>query len=270
MFSLEHNAGIGRISLEVLNGLRARGHEVTVMQDKKYSLASYFKYTAYDIAKNLPAGQDCYCAMGPLEGAWLPRKNSVTVFLDLIPVTHPHQAGANQNGNLINKLFIPRYVKFMAHLASENTKLVAISEQTKQEVMSTFKVCEDRITVINPGVRQDLIPKSMSVREPFRIGYLGQLDHRKRVDLLINAFLDSGINAELVIAGTGPDEKRLKAYARCSPKIKFQGFVPDNELSNWFGAIDVLVHPSACEGWGMTIVEAFACRKPVIVMEDSY
>src|ERR1035437_8915658 len=143
MFSLEKNAGIGRISLEVLNGLRARGHEVTVMQDKKYSLASYFKYTAYDIAKNLPAGQDCYCAMGPLEGAWLPRKNSVTVFLDLIPVTHPHQAGANQ------------------------------------KVMSTFKVCEDRITVINPGVRQDLVPVSRADKT-FRIGYLGQLDHRKR------------------------------------------------------------------------------------------
>ncbi len=270
LFSLEHNAGIGRLSVEVLEGLRARGHQVTTMCDKEYSMKSYLKYTALDIRRNLPKGQDVYCALGPLEGAYLPQQRAVTVFLDLIPITNGKQAGAGQNRNLINKVLVPQYFRYMANRSSKNAKLVAISEQTKQDVIKCFGVDAKKITVINPGVRQDLTPIAKTNRLGFKIGYLGQLDHRKRVDVLIQAFIDSKCKGQLWIAGTGVDELKLKQMAMHSPNIVFNGFVPDCDLSHWFSKIDVLVHPSACEGWGLTPVEAMACKKPVILLEDSY
>jgi len=77
-----------------------------------------------------------------------------------------------------------------------------------------------------------------------------------------------------VIAGTGPDEARLRALAEelgCAGDVIFAGRVPDDELPALYAACDVFAMPSrvlavrdGIEGFGLVFLEAGACGKATI------
>ncbi len=52
-------------------------------------------------------------------------------------------------------------------------------------------------------------------------------------------------------------------------RVKLLGYIPDSELVDFYSQIDTLVFPTAAEGYGLPIVEAMACKKPVIVLSDA-
>jgi glycosyltransferase involved in cell wall biosynthesis len=103
----------------------------------------------------------------------------------------------------------------------------------------------------------------------FRVGYLGQLDRRKRVDLLITAFRRSDLD-ELVIGGAGADETRLRSLVDGDPRIKFLGVVPDRSLADFYSSLSVFAFPTWAEGYGLPAVEAMACKVPVIMLIDAH
>jgi glycosyltransferase involved in cell wall biosynthesis len=122
--------------------------------------------------------------------------------------------------------------------------------------------------IVRLGIKPEL--HSMSRTDnTFRIGYLGQLDHRKRVDILIKSFIESGAKGELVIAGQGQELNNLKGLAQEHTNIRFLGYVPDDELLFFYNSLDLFIMPTKSEGYCLPIVEAMACGKPVVVLEDS-
>ena len=93
---------------------------------------------------------------------------------------------------------------------------------------------------------------------------------RKRVDLLIKSFLEADIeNSQLLIGGNGAEKENLLKIANGDSRIKFLGFVGDDEMNDFYNSLDVFVFPTAEEGYGMPMVEAMACGKPVITLKDA-
>lgn len=88
---------------------------------------------------------------------------------------------------------------------------------------------------------------------------VGRLVPYKRFDLAVEAFNELGV--PLVIAGSGPEEKRLKQMARRN--IRFAGYVPDNILVSLYEGAQALVFPQV-EDFGIVTVEAMAQGTPVI------
>jgi glycosyltransferase involved in cell wall biosynthesis len=87
--------------------------------------------------------------------------------------------------------------------------------------------------------------------------------------VLVQAFVrlaDRLPSWDLVIAGQGPLEARLKAMATpaLAARVRFLGFMQFDRLRAAYHACDVLVHPSAHEPWGLIINEAIASGMPVI------
>jgi glycosyltransferase involved in cell wall biosynthesis len=155
--------------------------------------------------------------------------------------------------------------------------VVCISEHVRREFIEKFNVDESKVRVIRLGIRSDLNPPIKKDRgvvtntgyKVFRIGYLGQLDRRKRVDLLVKAFKKGNIDGELLLGGRGIDEVGLKELAQGDKRIKFLGFVPDNRLADFYNSVDVFCFPTAIEGYGLPPCEAMSCKKPVIVLRDA-
>jgi glycosyltransferase involved in cell wall biosynthesis len=83
----------------------------------------------------------------------------------------------------------------------------------------------------------------------------------KRIDSAVRVFTRSG--RRLIVAGDGPEYRRLKAAAGAN--ISFLGRVPDEDLRELYARCRALVQPGE-EDFGLTAVEALASGKPVIAL----
>jgi glycosyltransferase involved in cell wall biosynthesis len=83
----------------------------------------------------------------------------------------------------------------------------------------------------------------------------------KRIDLAIRAAQIAQV--PLVVAGTGPDEKRLRSIAGDSPWIRMTGYIGDQELNELLGNALAAVVPGE-EDFGLVPLEAAAAGRPAI------
>lgn len=260
-------AGLGRVSMEIMQGLVRKGHSVHTVSTNGESLYSYFFYTLAEIPFKLPKDVDVYHAATPMEGMWLPKKRSVVTFHDLMVITDPDKLGSGIGYSKWKNLVGRTYNRFVIDISKRCSKITAVSDQTKEDLIEHLHIPENKIRVVRSGIRPDLIPMPKKDKT-FRIGYLGALDRRKRVHTLIGAFRESEL-AELVVGGTGLDKQFLVRLAGSDSRIRFLGRIPDHELVDFYNHLDVFVFPTWVEGYGLPIVEAMACKKPVVVLADA-
>ena len=105
----------------------------------------------------------------------------------------------------------------------------------------------------------------------FVYGFAGRISRDKGCAELLQAFLnvsDSSDKARLLVVGpyevNGEVDDELIAKARECDKIVFTGRVDNSEMKKYYSAMDVLVHPTYREGFGMVIQEAGALAVPTI------
>jgi glycosyltransferase involved in cell wall biosynthesis len=85
----------------------------------------------------------------------------------------------------------------------------------------------------------------------------------KRVDILVEAFVNLGEDYNLKIFGDGVDLKRLKKIAKGSKNIEFLGRVSESEKARLYAGAEAFLNPQV-EDFGITVVEAMAAGTPVI------
>ena len=97
---------------------------------------------------------------------------------------------------------------------------------------------------------------------------VGRLDAWKRMDLAIEGAAAGGF--PLVIAGSGPDEERLrKVAARTGANVDFRGAVSDDDLLALYAGCGAVLFTPADEDYGYIALEAFLSKKPVVTCTDS-
>lgn len=96
-----------------------------------------------------------------------------------------------------------------------------------------------------------------------------RLDRPKRIDLLIEAMKSVKGDIPLLIAGTGPDEARLKAIAGDDPRIRFLGYVADDEMPGLYADARAVPFIPVDEDYGLITIEAMKSGKPVLTVVDS-
>jgi glycosyltransferase involved in cell wall biosynthesis len=98
---------------------------------------------------------------------------------------------------------------------------------------------------------------------------VSRLDPPKRIDLIIAAMQHVRGDTELWIAGTGPDEDRLRDLATRDPRIRFLGFVNDEALLDLYADALAIVFVPCEEDFGLVTLEAMNASKPVITTSDA-
>jgi glycosyltransferase involved in cell wall biosynthesis len=96
-----------------------------------------------------------------------------------------------------------------------------------------------------------------------------RLDAPKRIDMLIAAMRRVRADIPLLIAGTGPDEARLRALADGDDRIRFLGFVPDEAMPELYAHARAIPFVPYDEDYGLVTVEAMQSSKPVLSFTDS-
>jgi 1,2-diacylglycerol 3-alpha-glucosyltransferase len=99
--------------------------------------------------------------------------------------------------------------------------------------------------------------------------FLGRIDGEKRIDLLAHAMKQlPRDDVQMAIAGHGRVEKTLRRMVKkmgLTQKVKFTGFIPEDDVLGLMNSADVFVMPSEAELLSISTLEAMACGKPVLL-----
>jgi len=167
--------------------------------------------------------------------------------------------------NVIPRYAAPRHMIRWA--AGQAAGLIAVSRALK-ESMTALGVEPQRIRVLRNGVDLEAFRpcERGALRDKFALpapvlASVGNLLPNKGHDLVIRALAElPGVS--LVIVGTGPEERRLRALAGAlglARRVRFLGSIPHDAMFEIYGVADVLVLASAREGWPNVLLEAMAC-----------
>jgi glycosyltransferase involved in cell wall biosynthesis len=131
--------------------------------------------------------------------------------------------------------------------------------------LESLGVARTRVTIA-PNAVDPQIFRAASSREPHErpvILSVARLSPEKGVDVLLRAA--RGIDADVVIAGTGPEEGRLRRLG--GNGVRFLGNVDRDALPSVYASADVLVVPSRSETWGMALNEAAHVGLPLVATD---
>jgi glycosyltransferase involved in cell wall biosynthesis len=194
-------------------------------------------------------------------GLLLRRRSPLVVTIhDDIPFRYPSDR---------HPLWLLSYKLGFALLKRRCSAIITVSEYSRRDLLR-HGLDPARVFVVYNGVdARRFFPLPRVERPQIVIGYLASLARRKRVDRLLQAY---GLlrrrtdKVRLVIGGSGPLLGELKALAAELEleDVEFRGFVPDDGLNEFYNGLDIFAFPSDYEGFGLPLLEAMACRVPVV------
>lgn len=173
------------------------------------------------------------------------------------------------------------YRRFFPKYATHAKRIVTVSEFSKNDLVSTYKISPDKIDVVYNGVNEIFQPVTEAVKKTIQgeltdncdfFVCIGVLVPRKNIVRMLQAFEAfkkiSGSRVKLVIVGqklfmTSEIEKTY-ATSKVKHEILFTGHITTEKLRDILGSALSLVYVSYFEGFGMPIIEAMHSNVPVI------
>lgn len=119
-------------------------------------------------------------------------------------------------------------------------------------------------SVFRPGLDRRRFAEKYKLGEGRKVLYVGRLSFEKELDMAIRAVRNVD-GASLVIAGKGPQKEELEALVSdlgIEDRVRFLGFVPDEDLPYAYAAADAAISCSGFETQGLSILEAMASGVP--------
>jgi glycosyltransferase involved in cell wall biosynthesis len=99
--------------------------------------------------------------------------------------------------------------------------------------------------------------------------YAGKFYKLKQLDLLIKGFRKlQSENHYLLLVGNGEQEEELRTLSQLNKRIIFYPFQNQSAMPSVYRMGDVFVLPSKSETWGLSVNEAMACKRPVLVSDQ--
>jgi glycosyltransferase involved in cell wall biosynthesis len=171
------------------------------------------------------------------------------------------------------------------HNANRSRKIIADSTTTKKDLISHYDISPEKVEVIYPGIDPGLsavvdgnvragVIEKYGITPPF-ILYLGTIQPRKNLNRLIESFIGSGANHQLVLAGkpgwlADPVVTRVQELNKEDrERILLTGYIDASDKGALISAADALLFPSLYEGFGFPVVEGNVCQTPVLASNTS-
>lgn len=181
------------------------------------------------------------------------------------------------------RLYLKTFTKSTCKRA---TRIIAISESTADDLVEFYGINQAKIDIAYPGVSEEFTDVDDTMTADFRAQkklpekfflFIGTLEPRKNLPMLIRAYAGltpSERDTYHLVLGGGKGwfyDEIFDTITRLDLKdsVHTPGFIPSDELVMWYNAAYAFVYPALYEGFGIPIVEALACGKPVIASNTS-
>ena len=173
-------------------------------------------------------------------------------------------------------------------MARKADKIIAVSESLKNDVKKFLNVSDEKISVIysglderfftQPNMDENKVLGKYGINKKY-ILFLGTLEPSKNISRLLEAFSifkrkqkqkkSNKFDYQLVLAGKrgwlSQEYQQIIKDLGLAKDVVFTGYVVGDELVPLFHGAEFFVMPSLYEGFGMTVLEAFATQTPAII-----
>jgi len=184
--------------------------------------------------------------------------------------------------DLYKKISVPVSARKADHI-------ITVSEYSKQDIINKIKVPEEKITVIPEGVENKYkvvndgqkikgIKEKYGINRPYVL-ISAAADLRKNTQKAIEAFSmfnkKTGGKYQLVITSLGEKEIKTTNIREKIKELKLENdviityYVADDDMVYLYNAAFVFLFPSLWEGFGLQVLEAFACGLAVITSDKT-
>lgn len=192
-----------------------------------------------------------------------------------LPHVHTYHTLLVEYRHYIPKPFTPSkkmVADFSAWFCNMVNSVIAPTEEIKKELLS-YGV-KRRIYVIPTGIDTETFSKpKRNIRKKLNLEgkkvllYVGRLAKEKNVYFLLEVMKKMEKNVVLLMVGGGPEKEKLEEKAREEDlNIIFTGYVPREELVDYYHAADVFVFSSLTETQGLVVLESLSAGTPVVAI----
>lgn len=165
-------------------------------------------------------------------------------------------------------------------------KIITVSAFSKTDIRKTYRVAENKITVIPGAAREGFVALNWEEKQAVKDGYadgreyflfVGGVHPRKNLLTLLKAFSLfkkwQHSNMRLLVAGRLAWQyddllEKIKTY-KYREDVVLLGYLPEDQLQRVVGAAYALVYPSWFEGFGLPILEGMQAGVPVVCSNTS-
>jgi len=223
----------------------------------------------------------------------LKRADVLFVPAHTVPIIHPKNSIVVMHGlefefcpeaySSFERFYMRWVIKSSCRWAKE---IIAVSENTKKDLMKLYEVPEEKIKVIYEGISEfsqsSAFPLLANTRNSSKPSFnyflfIGRLEERKNICGIIEAFeiLKEKYNLphRLILAGKfgfGADVIKSKiANSKYKADIVLTGYVSEEEKWELLKSAEVFLFPSFYEGFGLPILEAQSAGVPVVTSNIS-
>lgn len=195
---------------------------------------------------------------------------SIVTIHDLIYLRYP---------NLFSSIDLKIYDKKFRSACKRANKIIAVSQQTKRDIINYFSIAEEKIEVVYQGCNE-VFKKPTNDKELFRnkfqifkkyLLYVGSIEERKNLITLLEVLKDLP-EKKLIVIGDGTSYKKTCVNFikdnNLSNRTKILSGLSLNEMASIYQNAEMLIYPSIFEGFGIPILEALYSKIPVITSKD--
>jgi glycosyltransferase involved in cell wall biosynthesis len=220
-------------------------------------------------------GMDIFCSLGPLRRLMsesdlvhlhFPLPLGISVALVRMLVQRPFVVTVHGNADVYE---LPRAMEPLTRAVLQRADVVvSVSRDLGDYLQSAMGVAN--VTVIPNGVDvEEFRPGRRDAGPTLRLLSISRLVPRKNIHVLIAAveqLVGEGHDLSLVVAGTGPEEERIRRLAEASRgTVRFLGFIDEARKRELLSGGDVFVQLSIREGLSIATLEALASGVPCVV-----
>lgn len=172
-----------------------------------------------------------------------------------------------------SKLHRIYYQQVIARLAKKAKQIITVSHFSKHQLVELLGIRSDLISVIYNGVDESfaLNSEKHTTDRPYLL-YVGNRRKNKNIPAMLVAFAQAKIPEDFIFLLTGnpdPDLVVLISKLKISNRVRFLGFVEEEELPKLYKGAYATLFVSLMEGFGLPLIESMASGTPVITSSES-